>query len=207
MLRRPLLPARPPPAFTRTTPGGRSSSSCTHDQLRRLGEPVAASSAGRTAWPLSFMYVSGNASTTRSPRTRASATVAWSRPGFSSTPAPLGEHRRSDVLADVVARAGVLLAGVAETDDQSLDGHVRMPIGSGRLRSARWLVRPEADVTRRQRRRRQPRRPRRRPQRRLRCWRGSEDGDDRHVGVADGGDALRHRQVGQADDVVRAACR
>ena len=87
--RSPLWPARPPPALTFSSPGGRSSSSwttmiCSGDSIRYRR------TSALTAWPESFMNVIGNASTTRSspsaPGSLVSATSALSRPPFNVTP-------------------------------------------------------------------------------------------------------------------------
>ena len=81
MLRRPLWPARPPPTLTRTVPGGQVELVVDDRPAARDRRCRSAARGAATAWPVSFMYVSGKASTTRSaaearPRRRARVVAA-----------------------------------------------------------------------------------------------------------------------------------
>ena len=150
------------------------------DQLRRVVEPWRRISA-RTAWPLSFMYVSrerqhdllvADASTRRPARRRG--------PAFSVAPARSASEP-DGLLADVVAGAGVLLAGVAQPDDERVDapsaaGSARRQALAGRCRRSAAASPPSA------------------PSRLGGLRRGvglrsagahDEHGDDRHVRVAE----------------------
>ena len=119
---RPLWPARPPPTRVRMSPNGRSISSCRTSTRSSVDLQRAARGAGGAARP-------------RSCRSAAAAPRrAGRRPG-----APLGQQavelllrasgrsqrraeRVGDLEADVVRRARVARARVAEPDDEPVDG-------------------------------------------------------------------------------------
>ena len=200
MLRSPLLPARPPPTFTRTTrrAAGRAR------RGRRSAAPGRRSRGAAPGQPHGLTAlvhvrqregqddpVAGDASTRRPARCRGRT--------CSVVAGALDQQCRS-LLADVVARAGVLLARDcrARRRAQSI-----RPIGASGVARAQARTASLTPASRRLRRRRlgsrfalgfaasaarrllRPRRAR------------GQHGDDRHVGVAEGGDTLGHREVGR----------
>ena len=104
MLRRPLLPASPPPTLTRTVPGGRSSSSWTTISCGGSVDACGGASARRRPGRSRSCRSSGRPARTRRPRDRASATSALSRPALNFPPArstsrPRPRHRRCGACA------------------------------------------------------------------------------------------------------------
>ena len=117
--RSPLCPARPPPAFRRTVPGGRSSSSWTITMEGGLVDPEPRGQ-GRTDDPESFMYVVGTARATRRP--------AQGHDRRTGLDALLGPQRRAVALGQqfdrvgpgVVQAPGEFRPGVAQPDDEQV---------------------------------------------------------------------------------------
>ena len=181
-------------------PGGRSSSSCTI--TIRSGRRCRSDGRARpTAWPESFMYVSGKASTTRRSPMRDLGDEGVLRPALSGDSCRRGQLA-DHLVADVVAGAGELLARVAQPDDQPV-GRGRRPapcasaVTSDHSAAVAAVGRSLGVVT-------------------LglllgRCLVGGLDlghlgahrqhGDDRGLGVADRGDAGGQGEVADADDV------
>ena len=134
---RPLWPPGPPPSRKRSLPNGRAKSSATTS--RSTSGACSRARTLRTARPESFMKVSGLTSVRSSPWKRPIAIAAASRVRPLPVPAgPIGEPVE-DHPADVVAGLRVLVARVAQADDDlhALSRRRRAPVrrrGSARRR-------------------------------------------------------------------------
>ena len=128
MLRSPLLPASPPPALTRTVAGRQVELVVDDDQLRRVVEPVALHQGAHRRCRCRSCTSVGNASSDlrrppmRAPRRPGAVAVAGFQVARGAVSRPRAPTR---LLADVVPGAGVLLARVAQSDDERVDRRAR----------------------------------------------------------------------------------
>ena len=114
----PLWPARPPPSLILIRPTGRSSSSWTTTRRWRSLDPVAPDQRRHRLARVVHEGLGERPGPGGWPPTRTSAASARSLPARAGRRG--GGQQRDDLGADVVAGAGVLVAGVAEADGQQV---------------------------------------------------------------------------------------